>query len=806
MCLLLFIALSVTAVSAQSACPDLVTEAMAAVEEFCLDLGRNQACYGNIQLNAEAQPNVEDFVFDANGDIVDLADILTLELNPMDIDNGIWGVAVMSLQADIPDSLPGQNVTFILFGDVYLENASSEEQNPMQAFYLRTGIGDSSCEEAPESGLLIQTPEGVDEVSFNVNGVDVSVGSTVLFQTEQNSDDEIDMIMSTVEGTGIALFDDESYPAIEGTRLRVPLNNELLPTGRPDLPESYEEDRVRALPIAPLPRHIELAPPLAPDSLTNLHGQFQNGLPPCDAPGLPACENLPPTLRNGVPPPIDRWGEKFVPGVNCIPRTDNYDVTADPPPVDNEQPLPVCPPTDRNNRPDHVDPLALNPNGDHDHDSIPNSEDACPYQAGREEFHGCPNMPGDRDEDGIPDRLDQCPDETGREEFHGCPEPPVQRDSDGDDIADSIDFCPNRPGIEDYHGCPEPRGEFKDSDEDGISDALDECPYHTGIAEFDGCPDDVQTRDGDGDGVPDAEDRCPSRRGKLEFHGCPDEVRDSDGDGIADSSDLCPNRPGVEAFRGCPEDIQNIDRDGDGTPDIEDKCPNHVGLPELSGCPKENDDTVPDSDGDGIADDSDRCPNVRGLARFSGCPDSDSDGIPNPLDACPDQGASQWGLGGNGCPLSPPDSDGDGVADDSDRCPNVRGLAQFSGCPDSDGDGIPNPLDACPDQGASQWGLGGNGCPLPPPDSDGDGIRDPHDACPNDGDKGYGVDSSGCPNPPPPPPDSDGDGVADDSDRCPNRAGLAQFSGCPDSDSDGIPDPLDACPQEAGPVGNKGCP
>ena len=30
----------------------------------------------------------------------------------------------------------------------------------MQAFYFRSGIGDAPCAEAPNSGILIQTPEG----------------------------------------------------------------------------------------------------------------------------------------------------------------------------------------------------------------------------------------------------------------------------------------------------------------------------------------------------------------------------------------------------------------------------------------------------------------------------------------------------------------------------------------------------------------------------------------------------------------------------------------------------------------------
>jgi hypothetical protein len=69
---------------------------------------------------------------------------------------------------------------------------------------------------------------------------------------------------------------------------------------------------------------------------------------------------------------------------------------------------------------------------------------------------------------------------------------------------------------------------------------------------------------------------------------------------------------------------------------------------------------------------------------------------------------------------------------------------------DSDGDGITDGVDACPNKGASAWGLDASGCPKPAPDTDGDGLTDDVDACPNKGDEGFGVDSTGCPNPPPP--------------------------------------------------------
>jgi pimeloyl-ACP methyl ester carboxylesterase/SH3-like domain-containing protein len=57
------------------------------------------------------------------------------------------------------------------------------DYGPMQAFYFRTGVGDTACEEAPNSGILVQTPRGAGEVTINVNGLEVALASTAVIQT-----------------------------------------------------------------------------------------------------------------------------------------------------------------------------------------------------------------------------------------------------------------------------------------------------------------------------------------------------------------------------------------------------------------------------------------------------------------------------------------------------------------------------------------------------------------------------------------------------------------------------------------------
>ena len=84
---------------------------------------------------------------------------------------------------------------------------------------------------------------------------------------------------------------------------------------------------------------------------------------------------------------------------------------------------------------------------DSDKDGIADKDDACPDEAGKPEFNGCP----DTDGDGVPDNVDQCKDVAGPKENNGCPWP----DTDGDGVLDKDDECVDVPGPASNNGCPE---------------------------------------------------------------------------------------------------------------------------------------------------------------------------------------------------------------------------------------------------------------------------------------------------------------------------------------------------------------
>ncbi|MFN8371972.1 MAG: hypothetical protein U0694_03730 [Anaerolineae bacterium] len=183
------------AVAQNDACPALVDQALSSAATACQTLGRNEVCYGYTQVqafDAEGQTLAD---FAEVGDIAALQDIKRLVTFSLDTISEVWGIALLSLQANLPDTLPGQNVTIVAFGltELHADNES------MQAFRFVSSIGQSQCAEVPRDGLLIQSPSGAGTVNFTINGVEVAIGSTVLLRAVT----ETSLELSTLEGEAV---------------------------------------------------------------------------------------------------------------------------------------------------------------------------------------------------------------------------------------------------------------------------------------------------------------------------------------------------------------------------------------------------------------------------------------------------------------------------------------------------------------------------------------------------------------------------------------------------------------------------
>ncbi len=311
--LLLVVIAPTASVLAQDTCPALVQNALEVTGNACEGIGRNQICYGHTAVELEAHDSNVSLPFNAPGDLASIADVQTIRLVSMDDLFSEWGVALMKLQANIPDTLPGENVTFVLFGDVEIKDAAqtnvepltlnltanntvnvrggpstsdpvvaslpsgqqvvadgrneagdwlhiqledeqtgwvfaslvtvdgdaalldvvtgdaAPSQPPLEAFYLRTGISDSLCGEAPGSGLLIQTPRGVGTVNFTVNNVNIQLGSTVYLQAQPGGQ----MTVTVLEGNVRVTANGTTVPIPGGAQVNIPLNGEGVADGPP---------------------------------------------------------------------------------------------------------------------------------------------------------------------------------------------------------------------------------------------------------------------------------------------------------------------------------------------------------------------------------------------------------------------------------------------------------------------------------------------------------------------------------------------------------------------------------------------
>ncbi len=273
--LLLLIVIPV-ALAQPADCPALVTQAYESVKNACTNTGRNQSCYGNFRLTAAAREGAN-LTFEKVGDIADVATIQSLQLSPMNTAESYWGVVLMKLQANVPDSLPGQNVEVLLFGDVEITSAvdaSDTSAAPMHAFYFKSGFRDRPCAEAPDSGLVVQGPKGL-TVQLTINGVDIAMNSTLFLQTT-TTDGQNRLKVNVAEGSARLTSGGVSQIVPAGTFSSVEIEDydDLLDeeedvAGVPTFPEAYEDDDLSALPLDDglFDEDVEIAAPLDDDDI-----------------------------------------------------------------------------------------------------------------------------------------------------------------------------------------------------------------------------------------------------------------------------------------------------------------------------------------------------------------------------------------------------------------------------------------------------------------------------------------------------------------------------------------------------------
>jgi len=112
-------------VLSQSTCDATVNTALERVSGICDETEGNELCYGNTMVTITTADDRASS-FNTEGDIVPISDVKTIYTSAYQADDDIWGIAVMKALANVPNSLPGASVTFVLYGEVGLENTVNE--------------------------------------------------------------------------------------------------------------------------------------------------------------------------------------------------------------------------------------------------------------------------------------------------------------------------------------------------------------------------------------------------------------------------------------------------------------------------------------------------------------------------------------------------------------------------------------------------------------------------------------------------------------------------------------------------------
>ena len=127
LCLMLLGTQVALAQDAQTCIP-LIDQHLEAIGRNCSALGTNMTCYGSDVVNASFVDSSLADQFSQPGDQVSAADVQSLQTAVLDPALDQWGLAVMNVQADVPMAHEGQALTFIMLGDVTVENMVPAER------------------------------------------------------------------------------------------------------------------------------------------------------------------------------------------------------------------------------------------------------------------------------------------------------------------------------------------------------------------------------------------------------------------------------------------------------------------------------------------------------------------------------------------------------------------------------------------------------------------------------------------------------------------------------------------------------
>lgn len=532
-------------------CDTLIQEAIAEIASVCSGIGRNEACFGNGPVSTVLRD--DSYFFDAPGDIIPVDIIETLITRPADPESGEWGIVLMDIQADLPDSSNGA-VRLLFYGGVTVDNqveatadvpTCTVSNNTANNINIRSGPDTSFSAVDIFDGGTELTALGRNEAStwyYTARGwVAASVVDTDCDMASLNvtTGDDAIVAKAPMQAFTVQMTDDATCQAApaglliqspKGETAKLVINNVELSVGSTAY-ITLRQDNDR-LTISNLEGNVKVTSAdttraVRPGNQTTVRFNDEG-----EASRPSPTSNI---MGETLYVDFEVWDEV----IETEEFTDFFAVCYDEAIGDYDQ--------------DCLDSLYADPYSFCADPDTGEVDEACLEEYYTDPYDIC------YDEE-LGDYDEACLEEAFSDPFEICYDP--ETDTYDDSCIEEYDSY--------YDECYDPDTGFYDdecldgllddpdldSDEDGLTNNSDLCPFEYGDVDNGGCPEDEGSADSDGDGLTDDEDFCPAEYGPVENDGCPEDEGsvDSDGDGLTDDEDFCPAEYGPADNGGCPAD------------------------------------------------------------------------------------------------------------------------------------------------------------------------------------------------------------------------------------------------------------
>ena len=271
----------------EQTCEELIANALDVSDKGCREIRSNQVCYGNHLLITEIDGPAD--AFRVKGDVLGVESLHTLKASPLDLINEEWGVAVFRLKANMEGTIPGQNVTFLVFGNTDIENQSGD----MTAFYFSTGIGGITCRGVSFDGLQIEMDDGAG-FEFIANGVEISLYGDAVLVARPGGELDITLANGRAEVTSDGVTQEMSAE----TSVSIPIDENLEATGPPT-----EVEEVSGEQASLLCQLFEIGCP--PGEVSIILGKVSPTSEATELTALPPTTILPSNGTDNTPVPLD---------------------------------------------------------------------------------------------------------------------------------------------------------------------------------------------------------------------------------------------------------------------------------------------------------------------------------------------------------------------------------------------------------------------------------------------------------------------------------------------------------------------